>query len=63
LYEPEPSERLCLYAEQNRYGGETVSRLSGHDEVLVFSWKDSTLACLLIGQGECDPQPGLARAI
>jgi len=62
MYEAESGERLTLYVEQNRAGGETAFRFSEYDGVAAFWWKDGPLAYVLIGQGERDRLLTLARA-
>ena len=62
MYEAESGERLTLYVEQNRTGGETAFRFTEYDEVSAFWWKDGPLAYVLIGQGERDRLLNLARA-
>lgn len=62
MYETESGERLTLYVEQNRDGGETAFRFSDYDDVSAFWWKDGPLAYVLIGQGTRDRLLTLARA-
>lgn len=62
MYEAESGERLTLYVEQNRAGGETAFRFTEYDDVSAFWWKDGPLAYVLIGRGGRDSLLTLARA-
>lgn len=62
MYEAESGERLTLYVEQNREGGETAFRFTEYDDVSAFWWKDGPLAYVLIGHGARDRLLTLARA-
>ena len=62
MYENEKGDRLTLYVERNRTGGETSFRFVAEDEISAFYWKDGPLAYVLIGRAGREQLLGLARA-
>ncbi len=62
MYENEKGDRLTLYVERNRSGGETSFRFVAEDEISAFYWKDGPLAYVLIGRAGREQLLGLARA-
>lgn len=61
MYENDKGDRLTLYVERNRAGGETAFRFAEEDEISAFYWKDGPLAYALIGRAGRDQLLGLAR--
>ncbi len=62
MYENDDGDRLTLYVERNRTGGETAFRFVAHDEISAFYWKDGPLAYALIGRAGREQLLGLANA-
>lgn len=61
MYENDTGDRLTLYVERNRTGGETAFRFTAEGEVSAFYWKDGPLAYALIGRAGREQLLGLAR--
>lgn len=61
MYENDKGDRLTLYVERNRAGGETAFRFAAEGEVSAFYWKDGPLAYALIGRTGREQLLGLAR--
>jgi len=61
MYENDKGDRLTLYVERNRTGGETSFRFVEEDEISAFYWKDGPLAYALIGRAGREQLLGLAR--
>jgi len=61
MYENDKGDRLTLYVERNRTGGETAFRFVNEDEISAFYWKDGPLAYALIGRAGREQLLGLAR--
>jgi anti-sigma factor RsiW len=61
MYENDKGDRLTLYVERNRTGGETAFRFVTEDEISAFYWKDGPLAYALIGRAGREQLLGLAR--
>ena len=61
MYENDKGDRLTLYVERNRTGGETSFRFVAEDEISAFYWKDGPLAYVLIGRAGREQLLGLAR--
>ena len=62
MYENDKGDRLTLYLEPNRTGGETAFRFVAQDEISAFYWKDGPLAYALIGRADREQLLGLANA-
>jgi len=62
MYENDKGDRLTLYLERNRTGGETAFRFVAQDEISAFYWKDGPLAYALIGRADREQLLGLANA-
>jgi anti-sigma factor RsiW len=62
MYENDKGDRLTLYVERNRTGGETAFRFVAQDEISAFYWKDGPLAYALIGRTGREQLLGLANA-
>jgi len=62
MYENADGDRLTLYVERNRSGGETAFRFVAQDEISAFYWKDGPLAYALIGRADREQLLGLANA-
>ena len=61
MYENDKGDRLTLYVERNRTGGETAFRFIAQDKISAFYWKDGPLAYALIGRVEREQLLGLAN--
>ena len=61
MYENDNGDRLTLYVERNRTGGETAFRFVAEDEISAFYWKDGPLAYALIGRAGREDLLCLAR--
>lgn len=62
MYENDKGDRLTLYVERNRTGGETAFRFVAQDEISAFYWKDGPLAYALIGRADREQLLDLANA-
>ena len=61
MYENDRGDRLTLYVERNRAGGQTAFRFTGEGEISAFYWKDGPLAYALIGRAGREQLLSLAR--